>query len=98
MTAFVPGCRTVRYNATGTPAFTATGTVTTSREYSRVSNGSPGTSAIPHLRQRLPASLAVTSGCIGQNQAVVPGGVSCCAAAAQTAIKTIATIRATCGT
>src|SRR5213075_406204 len=72
----------VKVNVTGSPAFTAAGTVVSSRAYSRVSNGSPGTSAIPHLRQRLPASLAVTSGCIGQNHAVVPGGAELCCAAA----------------
>src|SRR5262245_41255555 len=82
MRALVPGCRTLKYKVTGTPAFTAAGTVVSSSEYSRVSNGSPGTSAIPHFRQRLPASLAVTSGCIGQNHAVVPGGAELCWAAA----------------
>src|SRR6476620_160179 len=82
MTALVPGCRTVKCKVTGTPAFTAAGAVVTSSEYSRVSNGSPATSAIPHFRQRPPASAAVTSGCIGQNQAVVPGGAELCCAAA----------------
>src|ERR1051325_8851608 len=82
MTALVPGWRMVSVRATGSPAFTAAGTVVSSRGDSRVSNGSPGTSAMPHLRQRLPASPAVTSGCIGQNHAVVPGGAELCCAAA----------------
>src|SRR5438477_9395 len=72
----------VKVKVTGSPAFTAAGTVVISSEYSRVSNGSPGTSVMPHLRQRLPGSLAVTSGCIGQNHAVVPGGAELCCAAA----------------
>src|SRR4029079_19127364 len=91
MTALVPGWRTVKCNVTGTPAFTAVGAVVSSREYSRVSNGSPGTSAIPHFLQRLPASLAVTSGCIGQNHAVVPGGAELCCAAAPTVSTTTST-------
>src|SRR6266566_8865683 len=74
-----------KVKVTGTPAFTAAGTVVSSSVYSRVSNGSPGTSTMPHFRQRLPGSPAVTSGCIGQNHAVVPGGGGgaelCCAAA-----------------
>src|SRR6476619_2602456 len=97
MSALVPGCRTVKCKVTGTPAFTAAGTVVSSSTYSRVSNGSPGTSAIPHLRHRLPASLAVTSGCIGQNHAVVPGGAELCwAAAADTMIARTNMSRATC--
>src|ERR1051325_9857643 len=88
MTALVPGWRMVSVRATGSPAFTAAGTVVSSREYSRVSNGSPGITGVPHLRQRLPGSLAVTSGCIGQNHAVVPGGAELCCAAAPSVSRT----------
>src|SRR5258705_12684990 len=81
MSAPVRGCRRGKKAGGGGPAWPAAGIVVSSRLSSRVSNGSPATSAMPHLRQR-PASPAVTSGCIGQNHAVTSaGGVPpCCAA------------------
>src|SRR4029077_466702 len=69
----------------GTPALIAAGVVDNSSAYSRVSKGSPGTSAIPHFLHR-PAASAVTSGCIGQNHAVnsAGGDAVCCAAPSET--------------
>src|SRR5213082_1312374 len=80
MIAPVPGWRIVKVSVAGTPGLIAAGDVESSTPYSRVSNGSPATSAMPHLRHR-PASDAVTSGCIGQNHAVNPGGMELCCAA-----------------
>jgi hypothetical protein len=63
----------VKKSVAGWPALMPRAAVVSSSAYSRVSNGSPATSAMPHFRQR-PPSLAVTSGCIGQNHAVVSAG------------------------